>query len=154
MGETRVEYDANYEVVMDGVLNFPTYYSLKRFFAEGFTLTYLKESIAEQRKYFKNLKLTGTFIDNHDTMRFLNTAKMDFSKLLNALAFIFFGDGIPILYAGTEHEFIGGESFDSNRKERRATFEFIKKSLVLRKSVLDIVVEGEMTHCFVDDNFR
>ena len=81
--ETKVEYDASYQEVMDGVLNSPTYYSLKRVFAEGFPLTYLKENIDEQRKYFKNLKLTGTFIDNHDTMRFLNTAKMDFSKVIN-----------------------------------------------------------------------
>ena len=32
--ETRVEYDASYQEVMDGILSFPTYYSIKRVFAE------------------------------------------------------------------------------------------------------------------------
>ena len=158
--DTRVEYDGSYQEVMDGVLNFPTYYSLKRVFTEGFPMTYLKENLEEQRKFFKDLKLTGTFIDNHDTMRFLNTANMDVASLKNSLAFIFFGDGIPIIYAGTEHGFIGGEEFDSNREstwppfqERSEIFDFIKKSLALRKSVLNAVVGGEMTDCYVDENY-
>ena len=158
--ETRLEYDASYQEVMDGVLNFPTYYCLKRVFAEDFPMTYLKENLDKQREYFRNLKLTGTFIDNHDTMRFLNTVGKDFSKLRNALAFVLFGEGIPIIYAGTEHEFLGGESFSENREsvwpyfgQTSGTFSFLKTSLAIRKTILATVVEAEMVDCFVDENF-
>jgi len=80
--------------------------------------------------------------------------------LRNGLAFIFFGDGIPIIYAGTEHEFLGGDEFDSFRQsmwphfqKRSETFVFIKKSLTIRKSILGLVVEGDMEDCFVDENY-
>merc|ERR1711915_415082 len=158
--DTRIEYDASYQQVMDGVLNFPIYYSIKKVFTEGYPMTYLKDILDSERKYFKNLKLTGTFIDNHDTMRFLNTADNDLSKLRNSLAFLCFGDGIPILYAGTEQEFLGGQEFDSYRQSmwpyfnrRTKTFKFIQKSLKFRKMNLNVIVESNMFECFVDENF-
>merc|ERR1719347_1134631 len=106
-------------------------------------MTYLKENVEKQRKYFQNLKLLGTFIDNHDTLRFLNTVDKNLPKLRNALVFVLFGEGIPIIYAGTEHEFLGGESFSENREsvwpcfgQTSGTFSFLKTSLAIRKTIL------------------
>jgi len=93
-------------------------------------------------------------------MRFLNTADNDLSKLRNSLAFLCFGDGIPILYEGTEQEFLGGQEFDSNRQSmwpyfnrRTETFKFIQKSLRFRKMNLNVIVEANMFEIFVDENF-
>jgi glycosidase len=47
------------------------------------------------------------FIDNHDVPRFLYD-QPDVGALHAALAYLFFEDGIPCLYYGTEQEFAGG----------------------------------------------
>ena len=126
---------------MDGILNFPTYYSLRRVFSEGYPMDYLYKNLLEQRKYYKNLKLTGTFVDNHDQPRFLNLTNYDLGKLKNSIAFMLFGDGIPFIYAGTELEFSGGsdpynrESMWPHFNERGEIFKFISKTLQFRKNV-------------------
>ena len=155
--EDHVEYLADYQNVMSGVLNFPTYYSLRRVFAEGFPMNYLYENILEQRKHYKDVKLTGTFVDNHDQNRFLNLTNQNLGKLKNSLAFILFGDGIPIIYSGTELEFHGG--YDPNNREslwphfdeEGEVFQFISQSNRFRKSYLNVVVDSQQNEIYIDD---
>jgi alpha-amylase len=74
----------------------------------------IEQQLANNRAYFKDISVLGTFLDNHDQKRFLNV-RSDLSVLRNALAFMFFTDGIPILYYGTEAAFAGGN--DPNNRE-------------------------------------
>ncbi|KAK9823507.1 hypothetical protein WJX72_003245 [[Myrmecia] bisecta] len=50
--------------------------------------------------------LLGRFIDNHDFKRFL-AANPNVTALRNALTYLYFNEGIPILYYGTEQELTG-----------------------------------------------
>ena len=142
---------------MSGVLNFPTYYSLRRVFAEGFSMNYLYENILEQREYYKDVKLTGNFVDNHDQNRFLNLTDQNLGKLKNSLSFILFGDGIPFIYSGTELGFHGG--YDPNNRESMwphfdeegEIFQFISQSNRFRKSHLSVVVESQQNEIYIDD---
>ena len=155
--ENHIEYLSEYQEVMSGVLNFPTYYSLRRVFAEGFPMNYLYENVLEQRKYYKDVKLTGNFVDNHDQNRFLNLTDQNLGKLKNSLSFILFGDGIPFIYSGTELGFHGG--YDPNNRESMwphfdeegEIFQFISQSNRFRKSHLSVVVESQQNEIYIDD---
>eukprot|EP00455_Lapot_gusevi_P013040 TRINITY_DN1628_c0_g1_i9.p1 TRINITY_DN1628_c0_g1~~TRINITY_DN1628_c0_g1_i9.p1 ORF type:complete len:197 (-),score=66.83 TRINITY_DN1628_c0_g1_i9:100-660(-) len=49
----------------------------------------------------------GTFVDNHDNARFLNS-QSDLALYQNALTYVLMSTGIPIVYYGTEQAFHGG----------------------------------------------
>lgn len=49
----------------------------------------------------------GNFIENHDNPRFASYTE-DYSLAKNAIAFMFLSDGIPIIYAGEEQHYNGG----------------------------------------------
>jgi len=154
--ERHVEYISEYQQVMEGILNFPTYYSLRNVYANGFPMLYLYNNIFLQRQYYKDMKLTGAFIDNHDQSRFLNLTKGDLGKLKNSLAFILYGDGIPIIYQGTELGFTGG-SDPENRESMWPHFstggeiyQFISLSLDYRRRYLDAVAGDKQNDILVD----
>jgi alpha-amylase len=59
-----------------------------------------------------NSTLLGTFLENHDNVRFPSlTSDMELAK--NAIAFVILSDGIPIIYAGQEQHFSGGSDPDN-----------------------------------------
>jgi alpha-amylase len=61
--------------------------------------------------------LLGSFTENHDVPRFANyTSDMSLAK--NAIAFTILADGIPIIYAGQEQHYSGGNT----PYEREATW--------------------------------
>jgi alpha-amylase len=58
--------------------------------------------------------ILGSFSENHDNPRFANyTADMSLAK--NVIAFTMLADGIPIIYAGQEQHYSGGN--DPNNRE-------------------------------------
>ena len=98
---------------LDGVLNYPLYFKLKDVYAYGASMYNLRTQLATNEQYLYPV-YDGLFVDNHDNPRFLNMTK-DWNMLQNALAFIFYQKGIPILYYGTEQGFHGGA--DPNNRE-------------------------------------
>ncbi len=54
-------------------------------------------------------------MSNHDNPRFLNKHNYDHTRLKSALAFVFYGKGIPYFYYGDEQGFAGGA--DPNCRE-------------------------------------
>ena len=48
--------------------------------------------------------ILGTFIDNHDQIRFLNQ-QTDLQLYKNAILYTLLSEGIPIIYYGTEQVF-------------------------------------------------
>ena len=56
------------------------------------------------RNQFPDVRLLGTFIDNHDNARFLN-GQGDKNLYQNALTYVVMAQGIPIIYYGSEQAF-------------------------------------------------
>jgi glycosidase/enterochelin esterase-like enzyme len=85
---------------LKAMLGFPLYASLSRVFGEGKPTAELHHRLGAFVEHFPNPHLTPTFIDNHDTRRFLSLGSRDgFTQALTAL---FTLPGIPILLQGTE----------------------------------------------------
>ncbi|KAF7982410.1 hypothetical protein HWV62_28519 [Athelia sp. TMB] len=95
--------------IMDAVFDYPTYYELKSAFSSSSgNLSALVDIVTEaQKSYEAGLMLTASFIENHDLPRFAN-ATNDTALIMNAMAWPFIHDGIPVLYYGQEQGFKGG----------------------------------------------
>lgn len=66
----------------------------------------LENQVKENEKYFKDTTLCGVFLDNHDSDRFLNHTQNP-QRIQNTLVYLMLSDGIPIVYMGTEQNFVG-----------------------------------------------
>ena len=102
----NIAYVADYQNYMDSVLNFPTYWALRRVFNGGENMTVLRDSLDEQSKLFKDVSVLGLFSENHDQPRFLSLTN-DLSMYKNVLVYTILGEGIPIIYYGSEQMFNG-----------------------------------------------
>lgn len=104
-----------WQKVMDGMLNYPTYYWLTRAFGgTNATMTELTNNIAWLRGATTDTTLLGNFLENHDAPRFASRTT-DVGLLNNAVAFTTFNDGIPVVYYGQEQLFSGVS--DPNNRE-------------------------------------
>ncbi|EAW10463.1 alpha-amylase [Aspergillus clavatus NRRL 1] len=102
-------YTCAYQEVMDGVLNYPIYYPLlKAFQSTSGSMDDLYNMIGTVKTACADTTLLGTFIENHDNPRFASYTD-DVSLAKNVAAFTIFADGIPIIYAGQEQHYKGGE---------------------------------------------
>ncbi len=154
---------------MDGVLNFPFYYSMRRVFNEDFSMMYLKENLELQRESFPNIYWNAPFVDNHDQPRFflqhstLFNCKVslsiqlynfrflalthDLNMFKSALAINFFTEGIPIVYYGSEQAFDGPGDPDNRESlwphfdQESEMFAFIRDTLDARRAVLDSIFD-------------
>jgi len=103
----RVDYVANYQNAMDGVLSYPLYFTLNNVFQRQQSMNQLESVLKSYNSLFKNVNYLGTFIDNHDNARFLSGQK-DGVLYQNALTYVLLAQGIPIIYYGSEQGFNGG----------------------------------------------
>lgn len=83
------------------------YYTIKDVFTLHQNMSRLGEQWDTDNELYKDPSVLGLFLDNHDVKRFLNDTG-DVAMLKNALTFMFFSPGIPIMYYGTEQELRGG----------------------------------------------
>ena len=97
---------SSYQGQLDGMLNYPIFWTLKDVFAGGQSMYNLRVAFSNEENGFKDTGLLGNFIDNHDNPRFLNSSTV--AQMQNALAFALTINGIPIMYYGTEQYFNGG----------------------------------------------
>ncbi|MFB9327686.1 family 14 glycosylhydrolase [Paenibacillus aurantiacus] len=114
-------YVGGYSNYLDAVLDFPMYYTMKDVFGSDASMTLIRDRYAQDVNY-RDTKVNGLFLDNHDVKRFLNTATGNPSnrsdkwpQLKAALGFMFTSRGIPIVYQGTELGYSGGD--DPNNRE-------------------------------------
>ena len=107
---SEVDYVADYQNYMQGVIDFPMYYTIESVFAHDNSCYQLGDRLSEDSKY-NDPNWLITFIDNHDVQRFLYRTSGDWStkydKLKIALGFIFTIRGIPCVYYGTEQGYAG-----------------------------------------------
>lgn len=94
---------------LDSVMSYPLYGVLRGVFGEQQDMNKLLELRKAYQLAFKpeQLGLLGMFIDNHDNARFLSY-QPDVQLYKNVLTWVLLGEGIPIIYYGTEQGFVGG----------------------------------------------
>jgi len=109
-----VSYVASYQGPLDAVLSYPLFFTLRNTFESGQSLLNLQTTLQQYQSSFSDLDILGTFIDNHDQPRFLN-GNQDYKCYQNAITYVLMGQGIPIIYYGTEQGFSG--SADPNNRE-------------------------------------
>ena len=101
-------YTCPYQDSLDGVLNYPLFYSLTQAFQNSSgDMNVLASTISAVNSACKDPSLLGNFIENHDNPRFPSLTS-DPSLNRNVIAFTILGDGIPIIYEGQEQGFFGG----------------------------------------------
>jgi len=113
---TNLSYHASFQrlqqrEVMDGVLNFPMYYTVNAAFCHVWwpsatgNLSFLGLRMQEQMDAdYGNLDTLGNFVDNHDVPRITHQCKGDAARTLNAFVWMMLSKGTPILYYGSEVE--------------------------------------------------
>ncbi|KAJ0415792.1 glycoside hydrolase superfamily [Aspergillus carlsbadensis] len=109
------EYLAGYADGMDGLLNYAIYYPMNRFYQQEGSAQDIVDMHEQISSLFPDPSALGTFIDNHDNARWLNT-KNEQTLLKNALAYVILARGIPIVYYGTEQGYAGGND-PANRED-------------------------------------
>jgi len=136
--DSRMSYVAGYQGPVDGVLNYPLYYTLRNVFQQGQSMNQIQTYYQQSSSLYPDPTVWGNFIDNHDNPRFLyqNGDKIAFKA---ALAFTLSAVGIPIVYYGDEQAYGGGP--DPNNREQLWTnfdtnsdiYQYIKTILTFRK---------------------
>lgn len=102
---------------MQGMLDFPLYFSIRDTIGRGGSMRYLADRLAEENGKFDSTRMLGLFLDNHDVNRFLFDAGANGrEKLKLALAFAFTINRIPTMYQGTELGMDGAHEVDSPTK--------------------------------------
>ncbi|GES59433.1 alpha-amylase A type-1/2 [Aspergillus terreus] len=111
-------YTCDYQNYLDGVFNYPVYYPLlDAFKSTSGSISDLYSMINTMKTACADTTLLGTFIENHDNPRFASYTD-DMSLAKNVAAFVIFADGIPVIYAGQEQHYSGG----NDPENREATW--------------------------------
>ncbi len=102
----------------DSVMNYPFYFSVRDFVAEGsITATKFLENLGFVRGnlHQKVYPILWNLIDSHDTPRFLHICGEEKEKLKLAAALQLLMPGIPMIYYGDEYGMTGGPDPDCRR---------------------------------------
>lgn len=114
-------YVASYgEAGIDSFVDYPFYEEASEIFSEpDRELGPLHDVWKRNLAYYENPYLLGTFIDNHDNVRFTRKAVQKNQhpgpRIKMALSYMYTTPGIPIVYYGTEIALDGGEDPDNRR---------------------------------------
>ncbi|EMR84292.1 hypothetical protein ACHAQE_000697 [Botrytis cinerea] len=103
------DYLSSYQPYVGGLLDYGTYYPLKRaFHRDGGSMYELTNLLTPQyRSKFRDMQQMSTFMENHDMPRFTNDTNADLAVVKNAMAWNLLTDGVPIIYYGQEQSYSG-----------------------------------------------
>ncbi|KFZ43795.1 alpha-amlyase [Anoxybacillus flavithermus] len=105
---------------IDALIDFPFYKEASTIFSNvDQSLEPLYNVWKRNAAFYDRPYLLGTFLDNHDTVRFTRLALQNrinpVTRLKLGLTYLFSAPGIPIMYYGTEIALDGGEDPDNRR---------------------------------------
>lgn len=154
----RIDYAAGYANIIGATLNYPMYFTLKSCYGSHSSLFNIRVTLEQSASLYKDPSVLGIFIDNHDNARFLHDFN-DWKLYQNALTFVLFCQGVPIIYYGTEQGFNGGN--DPNNREilwndmnvDSYFYQLVKTLVSFRKYVLDEIADTPHVERYVEDNF-
>ena len=88
---------------LNSVIAFPLYFELNQVLAEGAPPAQLGYRLQQHTQLFSNPHVLPTFLNNHDTKRFLASGSVD--AFVQGYATLFTIPGIPVIYQGDEQLF-------------------------------------------------
>jgi alpha-amylase len=116
-GEVWSDFSCNLAYAQYGVpatINYPLYYAVRNVFQSNGNMQQLGTAWRQQAT-LPHPQWELNFVDNQDNDRFLQ-ATSSIPCYKSALAYIFFTDGVPTVYYGTEQYFQGTVSDNTNRQ--------------------------------------
>ena len=120
VASSNSSYAGSYQKVADGILHYPLYFVLNVTFTDDDrsrqSMRLLEKQVNDNERDFIDTTLCGTFLDNHDQDRFLNHTQ-NRQRIENALVYLLFSDGIPIVYMGTEQNFTGNPNEENGAND-------------------------------------
>ncbi len=142
---------------MDGLVDYPLYYTIADVFAHGHSMRELAGRVAQCEASYPHPEMMGVFLDNHDTKRFLTKADGDKDKLKMALTFAMTINRIPTLYYGTEQSMESDKEGWSETSRRDMEFGkdpdmhgFVQKLMAIRNDSITMR-EGRLLEMWQDD---
>lgn len=132
-------YVGDYQNHLDGVFNYPMYYTIKDVFGSGKSMYNIRNRYVEEYSKFKDVDALGLFVDNHDNARFLNSFN-NHTSFKAALTFALTERGIPFFYYGSEQYYSGGndpynrESLWQDMNTNSEVYQMVAKINKARKS--------------------
>lgn len=151
-------YVSGYQGPLAATLNYPMYFKLKSAFQDGGSMHSIHDGVTQNAAMFKDVSILGNFLDNHDNVRFLNENK-DWNVLKNALAYVIFAEGIPIIYYGTEQGFNGGNDPQNRHSlwphydQSFDLYQYISTLVGFRKKAGASLYQAKQVERYVDDQF-
>jgi glycosidase len=115
-------YIAQYDKAgIDGFVDYPLHEHLRTAFAKpDQTLDWLFSNWERNNSIYEDPYLMGTFLDNHDTVRFtqdiVQNRQNPGTRWKLALTYLYTTPGIPIVYYGSEIALNGGKDPDNRRQ--------------------------------------
>ena len=106
---------------VDAVFDFPDYFKVRETIARGQPIRDLAGMLGHDALY-PNPNLLGTFIDNHDVIRFMNEPGATPDRLKLAFTWLLTTRGVPTIYYGDEIAMRGGADPDNRRDFPEAAF--------------------------------
>ena len=159
VGEANIggfEAIAPYQEFTHGVLNYPLSEILRAVFQIQGPMTMIQSYYQSAQTLWKDQTLLGSFINNHDTTRFLNLTN-NTAAFKAALTFSIMSVGIPIVYQGDEQDFSGGQD-PANREPLWTSmnassemYEYVAKVVHIRKA--NLIYQEEQVERLSDDTF-
>jgi alpha-amylase len=162
--DSRMKFVADYQNYIDGLLNFPLYYTLRDVFIFGKSMYLIEQNFFNTKNIFKDPTLLGNFIGNHDFPRVLSM-NSNVKRFENMIAFIITSSkiilfyclaGIPVFYYGDEQNFDGGndpfcrESLWGHTDRKHPTYELVSKLVHFR--IRERLWEKKQVQRYCDDN--
>ncbi|KAI5458797.1 alpha-amylase [Mariannaea sp. PMI_226] len=102
-----VAYVQQYQGPLDSAINYPLWFVLVDTFMGRTTFDYLAATIKTEEAAFSDVNALTNFLDNHDQPRLASRDGDDVIRDKNAVAFLMFTSGIPVVYYGFEQRFTG-----------------------------------------------
>jgi len=158
IGETffkDVAYCAQYQKVIDSLLNFPLQYKLNYAFHQGGSMTAIANYFAEA-SIWSDQTVLGNFVSNHDMNRYLHN-NTDVAGFKAIYGFVLTCVGIPLVYYGDEQLFDGGrdpknrETLWGKMNQESEMYQFFKTLNKFRKDTqffLEPQVERQVDEYF------
>lgn len=115
------DFLAAYQPYVGGLLDYATYYPLKRAFKQNGGSMYELTNLLQPsyRAKWADTQQMATFMENHDMPRFTMDTSSNESVVMNALCWTILTDGIPCVYYGQEQMFSGRSHPDDDQDSRQ-----------------------------------
>ena len=146
------------EPQLNSVIAFPLYFDINAVLAEGRPPAQLGYRLQQHNSLFDNPHLLPTFINNHDTKRFLASGSVD--AFVQAYALLFTIPGIPVIYQGDEQlltqtrqaMFQGGWGNHQDQFQTQSTMYLLIQSLAKLRKDYPVLSRGDWSLLQADEN--